>query len=147
LGLAAQLRGKRVYFDANIFIYLVEGFPAYRSQIGDIREVLRNGACEAVTSELTLCEVLVAPFKVSDAKRLAVYRTFIEKSGAFELEPTTRSIYVRAALYRATVGLKTPDAIHVASAVEARCTAFLTNDTALRTPGGIERVLFSQPQQ
>ena len=74
MGLAAQLEGKRVYFDANIFIYLVEGFAAYAQEIADIRTVLQSGACEAITSELTLCEVLVAPFKASDTKRLAVYR-------------------------------------------------------------------------
>ncbi len=144
MGLAAQLEGKRVYFDANIFIYLVEGFTAYAQEIVDIRTALRSGACEAITSELTLFEVLVAPFKASDTKRLAVYRALIENSGAFELEPTTRSVYIRAGLYRATIGLKTADAIHVASAVEARCTAFLTNDASLRTPGDMQRILFSQ---
>lgn len=134
------MRGKRVYFDTNVFIYLIEGFPDLNAQLLEIRDSLQNGEAEIVTSELTICEALVKPFRANDARLVAGYRQFIEASGAFELRPTGRGIYVRARLYRARFGMKTPDAIHVATAVEARCELFVTNDETLKAPKEIRIV-------
>jgi predicted nucleic acid-binding protein len=145
VGLTESLVGRRVYFDTNIFIYLVEGFAGHRETLEEIRSALRSGRCEAVTGELTLCEVLVAPFRAGDDQRSQVYRGLIERSGAFELQPTTRAIYVRASQLRAAMGLRTADAIHVATAMECACDAFLTNDAGLRTPKELHRILFSEP--
>ena len=138
MGLRETLRGKRVYFDANIFIYLVEGSIEFAAKLQDIRQSIQNGECEIVTSELTLCEVLVVPFRNRDSTRAGQFRDLIEATGAFEIVPTSRQTYIRASLYRAVHGLKTPDAIHVATAVEAGCGAFLTNDKALKAPQQIE---------
>jgi predicted nucleic acid-binding protein len=142
LGLRDQLKGKRVYFDANIFIYLIEGYPALEAGLNDIRDTIRHAEAQIFTSELTLCEVLVPAFRANQPKLLSLYRQFLEHSGAFELIPTTREIYVRASLIRAEQGLKTPDAIHMASAVEAGCTAFLTNDKPMKAPKVIEILRF-----
>lgn len=138
MGLREKLKGKRVYFDANIFIYLMEGFPSFEVSLGEIRDSIYHGESNICTSELTLCEVLVPAFRINNTGLLALYRQFIEESGAFELIPTTRETYIRASLLRAQLGLKTPDAIHVASAVECRCTAFLTNDKPLKAPMGMD---------
>ena len=138
MGLRDVLRGKRVYFDANIFIYLVEGSLEFAQKLQDIRKSIQNGECEIVTSELTLCEVLVVPFRNGDSALAGKFRDLIEATGAFEVVPTSKQTYIRASLYRAQHGLKTPDAIHVATAVEAGCAAFLTNDKALEAPRQIE---------
>lgn len=142
MGLRDKLRGKRVYFDANVFIYLMEGFAAFEQELNEMRDSILNGECEICTSELTLCEVLVPAFRANNTSLLALYRQFIEDSGAFELIPTTRDIFIRASLFRAQLSLKTPDAIHMASAVESRCTAFLTYDKALKAPRDIEVLRF-----
>ena len=47
----------------------------------------------------------------------------------------------RAAEYRARYGLRTPDAIHVATAVQARAEVFLTNDRRLRRVEEIDVLL------
>ncbi len=134
MGLRGNLKGKRVYFDANIFIYLMEGYPTLESNLHDIRDSIFHRESNICTSELTLCEVLVPAFRANNTALLALYRQFLEGSGAFELIPTTRETYVRASLLRAQLGLKTPDAIHMASAIEFECTAFLTNDKPLKAP-------------
>ena len=138
MGLRAALQGKRVYFDSNVFIYLVEGFPEFADALNDIRFSLRSGQCQVFSSELTLCETLVVPFRGENAELVQVYRQLLEESGAVTLVPTTRNIYVRASFYRAQMGLRTPDAIHVASAVQAGCQIFLSNDNAIRVPKDIE---------
>lgn len=137
MGLRDEIKGKRVYFDANIFIYLMEGFPALDTGLRDIRDSIYYGETHICTSELTLCEVLVPAFRSNNTELLMLYRKFIEDSGAFELIPTTREIYIRASLLRAQLGLKSPDAIHVSSAIASKCSAFLTNDKVLKTPKDI----------
>ncbi len=142
MGLRDQLKGNRVYFDANIFIYLMEGFASLERELSDIRESILHGETHIFTSELTLCEVLVPAFRANNTGLLALYRQFIEESGAFELIPTSRDIYIHASLMRAQFGLKTPDAIHMASAVASGCTAFLTNDKLLKAPKEIRVLRF-----
>ncbi len=142
MGLRDKLRDKRVYFDSNIFIYLMEGFASLAHDLNDIRDSIAHGESSICTSELTLCEVLVPAFRANNTRLLALYRQFIEDSGAFELVPTTRETYVRASLFRAQLNLKTPDAIHMASAIQSGCTAFLTNDKSLKAPKDIEVIGF-----
>lgn len=137
MGLREKLKGKRVYFDANIFIYLMEGFPKLEMNLREIRDSIYHGESIIFSSELTLCEVLVPAFRKDNTELLVIYRKFIEESGAFELIPTTREIYIRASLLRAQLSLKTPDAIHVASAIESGCNVFLTNDKPLKAPKDI----------
>lgn len=137
MGLRDELKGKRVYFDANIFIYLIEGFPSLEKNLGEIRDSIFHNECRILSSELTLCEVLVPAFRTENSELLMLYCKFIEESGAFELIPTAREIYIRASLLRAQLGLKIPDAIHVSSAIESGCTAFLTNDKSLKVPKGM----------
>ncbi len=138
MGLRDELKGKRVYFDANIFIYLMEGFPAFEPSLHEIRDSIYHGESHICTSDLTLCEVLVPAFRTNNTKLLTLYRRFIEDSGAFELIPTTREIYIRASLLRAQLGLKTPDAIHVSSAIDFGCNVFLTNDKLLKAPKNMD---------
>ncbi len=142
MGLRNQLKDNRVYFDANVFIYLMEGFPSLERELREIRDSILHNETHICTSELTLCEVLVPAFRANNTGLLALYRQFIETSGAFELIPTSRETYVRASLFRSLYGLKTPDAIHMASAIESGCTAFLTNDKPLKAPKEIKVLRF-----
>lgn len=139
MGLRDALRGRRAYFDTNVFIYLLEGFPSLESELREIKDCILDGEA-IVTSELTICEALVKPFRANDVKLVLTYRQFIEESGAVQLLPTSRDIYVRAGLYRAQFGLKKPDAIHVATAVEAGCDILLSNDRTLKAPQGLRIV-------
>jgi uncharacterized protein len=53
-----------------------------------------------------------------------------------DLTDFTGAVFRRAAEIRAAHGFKTPDALHLAAAVECGCAAFLTNDVQLtRFPG------------
>ena len=110
----------------------MEGFASLEKSFHDIRDCIYHGESHICTSGLTLCEVLVPAFRSDNTELQIKYREFIEESGAFELISTTREIYIRASLLRAQLGLKTPDAIHVSSAIESGCTVFLTNDKPLK---------------
>ena len=140
MGIRQNLKGKRCYFDTIVFIYLLEGYAVYSSVLNEIRGAILRQEAEIFTSDLTLCEALVAPFRLNDMNLVNSYRQLIEHSGAFKLIPTSRETYIRASLYRAQMGLKMADAIHVATAVECGCAVFLSNDRALKLPKGIELV-------
>ena len=49
----------------------------------------------------------------------------------------TGAVFRRAAEIRASHNFKTPDALHLAAAVEGGCTAFLTNDGRLTRFAGL----------
>jgi predicted nucleic acid-binding protein len=54
MGLATELKGKRVYLDANIFIYALNGFAPYAAAITELFTAIDAGEVVAVTSELTV---------------------------------------------------------------------------------------------
>jgi predicted nucleic acid-binding protein len=141
MGVRQTIFGKRVYMDTMIFIYLMEGYSKLEAQLLEIRDSFLNKEAEFFTSDLTLCEVLVIPFKLNNEIMIAQYRNFIEQSGAIGLRSITRATYVQAAVFRAQFGLKTPDAVHVSSAVETGCNIFLTNDKPIKVPESIKIVL------
>ena len=85
-----------------------------------------------ITSELTLLEVLVKPLKVGDITTATIFRTVPRHSPDVYMLPISQNILEESARLRATLGLKTPDALHVATAILSDCVLFLTNDYAFR---------------
>lgn len=134
-----SLRGRRVYVDANVFIYVVEQSVEHAGFVGGLLDLLDAGESEAVTSELTLAEVLVKPFESGRTDIAEIYEEMIAPSAWLSVVPVERAILVEAARLGPALGLRLPDAIHVASAVAARCDLFLTNDRRIKLPAGLAR--------
>jgi predicted nucleic acid-binding protein len=119
-----------VYLDANGFIYSIERIDPYRSVLDTLWLTASTGKVKVVTSELTLLEVLVKPLKVGDATTATMYRTVLKHTSDVQMLPITQSVLEVAANLRATLGLKTPDALHVATALLHKSMLFVTNDSA-----------------
>ncbi|MGH2516021.1 MAG: type II toxin-antitoxin system VapC family toxin, partial [Ktedonobacterales bacterium] len=96
-----------------------------------------------ITSELSLLEVLVKPFKTGNVRLEAGFRALLMGSADVRMLAITQSILERAARLRATTNLKTPDAIHAATALESGATHFLTNDPAFRRVPGLAVTILS----
>jgi predicted nucleic acid-binding protein len=139
----------RVYFDANIFIYAVEGSDDIAGRLRTLFELLTRNPSLAVTSELTLAEVLPR----ANPTRRRNYLELILYSGLFDLHPVTRDILMETVDYRRIAGVsepsaskshapmpKLPDAIHVVTAIRAGCGRMLSFDRALKLPEGMHRV-------
>ena len=91
------------------------------------------GRLTVVTSELTLMEVLVGAYRADDLVLEGDYRRTLGDP-AVRLISIGQDVLGLAAKLRAGRGaLRTPDAIHVATASLAGCGTFVTNDKALRT--------------
>ncbi|HEX5157393.1 MAG TPA: PIN domain-containing protein [Ktedonobacterales bacterium] len=126
-----------VYADANIFIYTVERIDPYRVLLDAFWRDVQNAHTSVLTSELSALEVLVRPIREGNATLEAAFRTVLFTSPDVQLLPVTISVLERAAQLRAANGLKTPDAIHAATALERGCSLFVTNDPAFRRVPGL----------
>ena len=111
-----------IYLDANCLIYSVEHIEPYCTLL---EPVWRRGGI--LTSELTRLEVLVKPFQAEDVERQNTYRELL-KAPEVECLPLTADILEQAARLRAATGIKTPDAIHAASALLRNAALLLSND-------------------
>ena len=134
-----------VYIDANPFMYALEGAEDLAAVLRELFARFRQGLGIAVTSELTLAEVL--------PKRRIPDRHFLDLliwSKIFDLRPVTRDILVGTAEYR-RISAPThsdgkvklpplPDAIHVVTAIRSGCGVFLSSDSRIKLPQGMKLV-------
>jgi predicted nucleic acid-binding protein len=136
LGAVTALAGhQRIYFDANVFIYVVEAIEPYVSALHPVLTALADLSIEVITSELTLAEVLVKPIGAGDARIQDAYNRFLYRTAGLSTVPVDRDILTEAARLRAAQNIRLADAIHAATARQCACSAMLTNDARLRTPG------------
>ena len=143
MGLLSSLTGATLYLDTNVFVYACEGFPEFADSLRELFETVDAGNIRAVTSELTLAELLVKPFIDGDTHRQSIYRDTIRNSELLSVFPVTRDILIEAARLRSVSSLRLPDAIHIATACSAGCTAFITNDKRISTIAGIKVIPLS----
>jgi predicted nucleic acid-binding protein len=94
---------------------------------------------------LTLLEVLVVPLRKQDEQLAQAYRTGLFKTKGLTTIEISQKILELAAQVRAThSGIRTPDAIQLATAIEAKASFFLTNDAKLIGFPGIQVLLLDQ---
>jgi predicted nucleic acid-binding protein len=137
MGSIAALEGKRVYLDANIVIYILERPAGVERELASLIDAITRDAMTCITAELTITEVLAGAAKSQNPMAVATCIDFFENGDVVTLRETSREAFYKAGLLRAAHDLKTPDALHVASALDANCAFFLTNDRRLRAPDGL----------
>lgn len=132
--LALPARGP-VYLDANCFIYSVERVEPYRTLLEPLWQHARADHLTVVSSELTVSEALVKPLRGDDAVTARLFQSLFDASEV-HLFQATRGLWEDTARLRAATGLKTPDALHAATALHVGCASFITNDADFhRVPG------------
>lgn len=135
-----KLDGQRLYLDANVLIYAVEGFAQWADRARGLLAAIDSGLCAAVTSELSLAECLVKPVSLGRRDLIAAYEDTIRSRKWFVAAGVTRDILVKAAAIRAETRLRLPDAIHVATYDLHGCSMFVTNDRRLESCPGVQVV-------
>ena len=121
----------RVYLDTNIVIGMFEGRSELRDQLVQlVAGVELRDTPFFFTSELTLAETLVQPYRTADQTLITRYDSFLRTNGMIEVGPIDRDVLYYAAVIRGAYGgLKLPDAIHLSAAIGGNCSHFLTADT------------------
>lgn len=138
--LLARMAGRKVYFDTNIFIYVLNNTPGLAGPCLRLLEACASGHIAGLTGELTLAELLVKPLQLNDAAAVASVRELLIDDGAISLVGHDRTAFERAALHRARHGLKLPDALQLATAQLAGAACLVSNDRKFPTLPGIESV-------
>jgi predicted nucleic acid-binding protein len=129
-----------VYIDTMTLIYTVERYPAYLPLIEPMWQTAQAGSIEIVSSELTLMETLVGPLKSGNNTLLNAFEQALLGTN-MRLIPITQPILREAARLRATTKLRTPDALHAATAQQEGCVLFVTNDVGFRGVANLPLVI------
>lgn len=127
MGSIALPQAGSVYLDTSPVIYSVEKIEPYSSLLQPVWAAAHTGQFTLIGSELLLLETLVKPLQQKDTILENSFRQLLA-SREFQLLPITSHVLEEALSLRATLGIKTPDAIHAATALLASADLFLTND-------------------
>jgi predicted nucleic acid-binding protein len=143
MGTLNILASSLIYLDTSPVIYSVEKFPEYVPLLAPLWLKLQAGEIEIVSSELILMETLVLPLRNSNTILINAYKQLLVSS-EMRLIPISLSILKQAANLRAITNIKTPDAIHAATALSLNCNQFITNDKGFRNVTDLPAVILNE---
>jgi predicted nucleic acid-binding protein len=131
-------RHRKVGLDTSIFIYQVEENNKYFYLTDSIFSWLDEPRAQAITSTITLLELLVQPYRLGDIDRVDKFYALFSTFPHLEWLAPTLEIADMGARFRTEYSLRTPDAIQAATAVSGDATGFIANDTGFRRVAGLE---------
>lgn len=123
---------KLVGVDTMTFIYHIEGDKRYEPFTRVLFKSIEDGERHAVTSTITLLEALVKPKMLGDEAMWEDYHYVLTSFPNLKLKAVDEEVAEAAASIRASSGLRTPDALQVATCVVEGASAFVTNDDRLK---------------
>jgi uncharacterized protein len=120
----------RVFWDTNVFIYLLEAQDELGPVARTLREKMLRRGDQLITSAMTLGEILVKPQQQGDMELCLKYESALQATSKivpFDVEAARHYSSLRQ--HR---GLKAPDAIQLSCAAAAKVDLFITNDNRLQ---------------
>ena len=139
-----NLKGKIIGLDTMIFIYHFEENKIYSPLTFSIFESLEKGNFNALTSILTLLEILVKPKREGNLILSERYKILFETFPNLQVKTIDKNIADVASSLRANYNINTPEAIQVATSLEAQADIFITNDASLKKITEIKVLLLSE---
>ena len=138
MGLREDLGPGPVALDTAPFIYFIEEHPEFVPLVAPVFEDVAAGRREVATSGLTLLEVLAVPYRAANLALAERYEALLTRSRGVRLVEIGRAELRMAAQLRAVhPSVRTPDALQLAAALSAGCSAFVTNDRDLPALPGL----------
>lgn len=122
----------RVTLDTCIFIYQWEAHPRYSPLTDCVFSSLEQSDFVAVTSTITMTELLVRPYRKGDLQEANEAFALFSMYPNLEWVSPQLEIAALAAQVRGQHGLHTPDALQAATAIHAKATALITNDAVFK---------------
>nr|WP_275982538.1 PIN domain-containing protein [Aquiflexum gelatinilyticum] len=130
--------------DTAPLIYLIEGNSQYQETLNVFFKANEDGGILMASSVLTITEILIQPFKLGKYELALKYRQILSGSDNFNIFDINQETAFQAAELRAKYGIKTPDAIQIASGIQSKSDYFLTNDFQLKKVKEIEVILINE---
>jgi predicted nucleic acid-binding protein len=119
--------GATVLLDTNPIIYMFEGHRL-SERFKQIFVDIDRGRIRALTTPITLAEVMTGPMKSGDEALAERYRQALTASPGWTLRAIDADIALVAARLRIARRLKLPDAIQAAVALHEGCQALVSHD-------------------
>lgn len=133
---------KKIALDSNLFIYVFEGSAIAERLRDELFIPVERGELQAITSVLTVSEILTRPKSLAREDICQKYIILLESFPNLEIIPFTLKEAVHTATIRAKYRVRTPDAIQLATALEHDATLFFTNDLNLPSQVDTLRIVF-----
>lgn len=130
--------GDLVVVDTAPLIYILEDHPHFAPLFEGLFEAADRGDVQIALSTISMAELLVGPFKEG---RDALAKRYEKALGSFDLVAVSPEIAVTAARLRASTGLRLPDALMAATALEIGAVALVTHDRDFSKLSGLKVLL------
>lgn len=132
MGLVEELQGLRVCIDTAPFIYFIEKNIKYHGLLRPVFAGIDSGRIIALTSTITLLEVLVLPLRIKNKDLAERYRELLLYADGLTTYEILHEVSDMASKLRAKYSIRTPDAIQIAVGLIYGADVFLTNDSDLK---------------
>lgn len=126
---------RRAYVDSCLFIYWVEQATPHADAA--LRWLEQNTRVTLCISPLVRIETLVKPMRLQQTEIIAAYESTLAAQTWLTIDD---AVFARALDLRTRFGLKTPDALHLATAQQNGCDELWTNDNRLTSAAGLMAV-------
>lgn len=137
-------RHRRVGLDTSVFIYQFEANARYVALTDRVFSWLERPGSAAVTSTLTMTELLVHAYRDSDEQRVDEMYGLLSTYPNLDWIAPSLEIADLAARIRALHRLRTPDALQAATAAYAKATGVITNDPVFRRVEAFDTLLLDE---
>lgn len=118
---------KKIALDSVVFIYQFEN-KRYQPLTRIIFEHIERGDVVAVASTVTITEITVKLHQLEQPKKAQAYEAIVSHFPHLSIVDVTMAIASLAGQLGGTKNIKTPDAIHIATALTEKATLWVTND-------------------
>lgn len=122
----------KVFLDTAPVVYYLEASAEFVPVVCPIFHLLDEGQFIAIASPVTLAECLVKPKRLGLVDLEREFIDFLTNTEGIVFVSLDERVAMLAAEMRSQYQLKLPDALQIATAMEAGCEAFLTNDSQLK---------------
>jgi predicted nucleic acid-binding protein len=137
-------RHRRIALDTSVFIYQMEANERYLALTDAVFAWVERAGHEAVTSTITMTELLVPSYRDNDEHRVdAFYGLLSTYPNLRWIAPDLEAADLAAKL-RAQYRMRTPDALQAATAIRENATGFITNDPVFVRIGGFETAVLDR---
>jgi len=126
-------RLRTVFIDTAPIIYFIEAHPQFGPLAREIVDSFRSGKLIALSSVITLVEVLPKPVESGNDELTKKFSEFLKTGKNIKLLEISADIAELAGNLRGQYpSLKAMDAIQIAVSIDAGADAFITNDIKLK---------------
>jgi predicted nucleic acid-binding protein len=132
-----------VGLDTAPLIYFIEDVTPYADLLNPVFDRLESHTLGAVTSTITLAEILTKPFVDQNFTLVDEIKFTIRAFSTLSMVAIDEKLAEAAALIRARHAIRLPDALQIAAAIQGEATLFITNDKRLKKVNGVEVLVLS----